>query len=100
MPPAPTAFKDKLRFPSVIQVTNKHGSGAELHIDLKPVQLRLHSELPEATFWGYNGEVPGPTINLHRRTHVEVHWHNRIPGTLPFPAVRVPTTDPSNGDEL
>lgn len=97
-PPAPQPFQDKLPPPRIIDVHPRRD--AELHIDLKPVRVRLHADLPETTLWGYDGEIPGPTINLRRGTAVEVHWHNRIPGTLPFPAVRVPTTDPAAPEAL
>ncbi len=99
MPAAPTPFADPLRLPSVIDI-GPHHHEAELDMDLRPTRMRLHSELPEAEFWGYRGEVPGPTVNLQRGTRLRVRWRNCIPGTLPFPAVHVPTTDPALPDAL
>jgi len=51
MPVAPTAFADPLRLPSVIDIGSHHDK-AELDLDLRPTRMRLHSELPEAEFWG------------------------------------------------
>lgn len=99
MPAAPTPFADPLRLSTVIDI-GPHHHEAELDIDLRPTRMRLHSELPDAEFWGYRGEVPGPTVNLQRGTRLRVRWKNCIPGTLPFPAVHVPTTDPALPDAL
>jgi FtsP/CotA-like multicopper oxidase with cupredoxin domain len=102
---SPTPFVDQLRLPPTIDVDPGYGQSAELHINLRSVHIRLHSELPETTLWGYEGRVPGPTINLRRNTAVEVHWHNHIPGKLPFAAIRAPTSSnpeafPSNNPGL
>lgn len=80
----------------------------ETEIALRPAWVRLHPQLPPTLMWGYDGVVPGPTIEVRRGQRVRIAWTNRIPkgGEYPVTAVTVPvrapgtppaTTEPGRG---
>ncbi|WP_435845996.1 O-aminophenol oxidase PhsA [Streptomyces huasconensis] len=68
----------------------------ETVIALRPTWVRLHPQLPPTLMWGYDGSVPGPTIEVRRGQRVRIAWTNRIPtgGEYPVTAVEVPRGDP------
>ena len=39
----------------------------------------LHSQLPPARLWGYEGQYPGPIIDARRNKPIAVQWENRLP---------------------
>jgi spore coat protein A len=55
---------------------------------------RFHRDLPESRIWGYDGTVPGPTIETERGQPVTVEWRNELEGPLPV----VVTIAPGNAD--
>ena len=55
---------------------------------------RFHRDLPESHVWGYEGTVPGPTIDAERGHPVTVEWRNELHGPLPV----VVTTAPQHAD--
>ncbi|MFI7011165.1 O-aminophenol oxidase PhsA [Streptomyces sp. NPDC050145] len=69
----------------------------ETEIALRPTWQRLHPQLPPTLMWGYEGTVPGPTIEVRRGQRVRIAWTNRIPkgGEYPVTAVEVPIAAPS-----
>ncbi|MCE3031398.1 O-aminophenol oxidase PhsA [Streptomyces sp. CMSTAAHL-2] len=80
----------------------------ETEIALRPTWVRLHPQLPPTLMWGYDGHVPGPTIEVRRGRRVRIAWTNRIPKDAEYPvtAVAVPvrapgaapaTTEPGRG---
>src|ERR1700704_6401150 len=44
---------------------------------------RFHRDLPESRIWGFDGTVPGPTIEAERGQPVTVEWRNEIAASLP-----------------
>ncbi|WP_408907088.1 O-aminophenol oxidase PhsA [Streptomyces cavernicola] len=76
----------------------------ETAITLRPTWVRLHPQLPPTLMWGYNGSVPGPTIEVRRGRRIRVAWTNRIPEGSEYPvtAVEVPARpqgEPQAGTE-
>jgi len=63
-----------------------------LTIRLRAATQRLHSELPPTPFWGYEGCLPGPTIEVRRGQRLRVEYVNDLPadGDFPVPAVVAP----------
>jgi spore coat protein A len=49
-------------------------------IAAKPVRRRLHRDLPSTPLWGYDGQFPGPTLDIRRGQRVFVRWRNEIIG--------------------
>ncbi|WP_428999905.1 O-aminophenol oxidase PhsA [Streptomyces cyaneogriseus] len=68
----------------------------ETEIALRPAWVRLHPQLPPTLMWGYDGQVPGPTIEVRRGQRVRIAWTNRIPKESEYPvtSVEVPRRDP------
>ncbi|CAL2070676.1 O-aminophenol oxidase PhsA [Streptomyces sp. endophyte_N2] len=80
----------------------------ETEIALRPTWVRLHPQLPPTLMWGYDGHVPGPTIEVRRGRRIRIAWTNRVPKDAEYPvtAVAVPvrapgtapaTTEPGRG---
>ncbi len=45
---------------------------------------QMHSQLPPARCWGYEGQYPGPVIEATKGRIVEVQWENHLPTTHLF----------------
>ncbi|MFJ8824081.1 O-aminophenol oxidase PhsA [Streptomyces sp. NPDC102467] len=69
----------------------------ETEIALRPTWQRLHPQLPPTLMWGYEGSVPGPTIEVRRGQRIRIAWTNRIPKGSEYPvtAVEVPIGAPN-----
>ncbi|MEU0455992.1 O-aminophenol oxidase PhsA [Streptomyces sp. NPDC006129] len=61
----------------------------ETEIALRPAWVRLHPQLPPTLMWGYDGQVPGPTIEVRRGQRVRIAWTNRIPEDSAYPVTSV-----------
>ncbi len=61
----------------------------ETEIALRPTWVRLHPQLPPTPMWGYDGQVPGPTIEVRRGQRVRIAWTNRIPKGSEYPVTSV-----------
>ncbi|MFD4505897.1 O-aminophenol oxidase PhsA [Streptomyces sp. NPDC058457] len=61
----------------------------ETEIALRPTWVRLHPQLPPTLMWGYDGQVPGPTIEVRRGQRVRIAWTNRIPKGSEYPVTSV-----------
>jgi FtsP/CotA-like multicopper oxidase with cupredoxin domain len=90
--PPLTPFKDPLALPPVRHPEEKADGRASLSISLRATSQRLHSELPPTTLWGYNGCVPGPTIEVRRGQRLRMEYLNNLPtdGNYPVTAVVSP----------
>jgi spore coat protein A len=80
-------FVDRLPVPRVLRP-----SGTRPHPDkpraapvpvfrvaMKATEVRVHRDLPPTRMWGYEGEVPGPTIAVRRGEPLFVEWANELP---------------------
>ncbi|MDG4860287.1 multicopper oxidase domain-containing protein [Streptomyces sp. T-3] len=79
-----TPYVSPLNIPPVLRppVTDvRH----ETEIALRPTWIRLHPQLPPTLMWGYNGQVPGPTIEVRRGQRIRIAWTNRIPEGSEYP---------------
>ncbi|MCM2390320.1 multicopper oxidase domain-containing protein [Streptomyces sp. CWNU-1] len=61
----------------------------EIEIALRPTWVRMHSQLPPTLMWGYNGTVPGPTVEVRRGQRIRIAWTNRIPRGSEYPVTAV-----------
>jgi spore coat protein A len=74
----------------------------ETEIALRPAWIRLHPQLPPTLMWGYDGQVPGPTLEVRRGQRVRIAWTNRIPKDSEYPVtsvevpLRAPGTPPAS----
>jgi len=74
-----TPFVDPLPIPPVL-----HPNPGITIIRMTQFQMKHHHDLPPTTVWGYNGSVPGPTIEARSGTPVFVNWQNNLPNVHPY----------------
>jgi FtsP/CotA-like multicopper oxidase with cupredoxin domain len=73
-------FVDALPFPSRLVAADHDG---RLTVRLRAAVHRFHRELPASSIWGFEGVIPGPTIEVERGQPVTVEWRNELAGPLP-----------------
>jgi FtsP/CotA-like multicopper oxidase with cupredoxin domain len=78
---APLApFADALPVPRRLVAAQQNG---RLSVPIRAGAHRFHRDLPESAIWGYDGAVPGPTIEAERGQLVTVAWRNELDSRLP-----------------
>jgi spore coat protein A, manganese oxidase len=112
--PAVRPFIDPLPIPRKMRPHSTRENMIQYRVRMMEFRKPLHSELPPATLWGYEGEVPGPVFEAMRGKPVQVEWQNDLPlrhlfavdphlhgCAAPVPAVRtVPHLHGSHTDSL
>ncbi|MEV6398763.1 O-aminophenol oxidase PhsA [Streptomyces sp. NPDC051907] len=83
-----TPYADPLTVPPVLR-PDVPDVTQEIEIALRPTWARLHSQLPPTLMWGYDGVVPGPTIEVRRGRRIRIAWTNRIPPGSEYPVTAV-----------
>lgn len=93
-PPPPSAldpttlkpFVDALPLPAVARSNERRvlaSAGAQplpyYRIEMKRFEARLHRDLGPAEMWGYDGSLPGPTIEARSGEGILVDWVNHLP---------------------
>src|SRR5215475_6323414 len=73
-------FTDALPVPQRLVAARQNGG---LSVPIRAGAHRFHRDLPESAIWGYDGTVPGPTIEAERGQPVTVEWRNELDGALP-----------------
>src|SRR6201987_2863128 len=89
-----TAFVDALPVPRRL-IAREHGDRLTVHI--RGGAHRFHRDLPESRIWGFDGTVPGPTIEAERAQPVTVEWRNELHGPLPVVVTIVPEAADADG---
>nr|AXL06062.1 copper oxidase [uncultured bacterium] len=89
-----TKFRDPLRIPPMIR---PHSSRRQdmITVNMTNTRMRLHSQLPPTSLWTYEGQFPGPTIEVRSGRQLRVAWYNDLRETIPLVAVRVPFAQPT-----
>jgi hypothetical protein len=87
------AFVDALPVPRRLVAAEHDG---RLTVRLRGGAHRYHRDLPESKVWGYDGTVPGPTIEAERGRPVTVQWSNELDNAVPV-LVTIPEFRPSHG---
>jgi FtsP/CotA-like multicopper oxidase with cupredoxin domain len=88
------AFVDGLPVPRRV-IAGEHDG--RLTVDLRAGVHRFHRDLPESRVWGYDGTVPGPTIEAERGQQVTVEWRNELDGPLPVVVTIAPDATEADG---
>jgi FtsP/CotA-like multicopper oxidase with cupredoxin domain len=86
-------FVDALPLPSRLIAVEHDG---RLTVGIRAGTHRFHRDLPLSTIWGFEGMVPGPTIEAERGRPVTVEWRNELEG--PFPVVDTVSPKPADAD--
>jgi FtsP/CotA-like multicopper oxidase with cupredoxin domain len=95
IPAEPLApFVDPLPLPSRLLATEH---GGRLTIRIRAGRHRFHRDLPESAIWGYDGTMPGPTIETERAHPVTVEWRNELTGQLPVAVTVAPQAVDADG---
>ena len=67
--PAPLApFVDAVPMPRRLVAAEHHG---QLTVRIRAGRHRFHRDLPPSIIWGFDGSVPGPTIDTERGQPVD-----------------------------
>ena len=92
---APLApFADALPVPRRLVAAQQDG---RLSVTICAGAHRFHRDLPESVIWGYEGTVPGPTIEAERGQPVTVAWRNELDRVLPVVVTIAPTAADASG---
>src|SRR4051794_16644190 len=95
--PCLVPFVDPLPVPPRLLAPQHDG---RLTIAIRAGAHRFHRDLPESPIWGFDGTVPGPTIEAERAQPVRVEWRNDRHGGsagLPRDLAARPTPDRRGG---
>jgi spore coat protein A len=88
------AFVDALPVPRRLIARER---GGRLTVGIRGGAHRFHRDLPESRIWGYDGTVPGPTIEVERGQPVTVEWRNELDGRLPVRVTIAPAATDAGG---
>jgi FtsP/CotA-like multicopper oxidase with cupredoxin domain len=88
------AFVDALPVPRRLIAGERDG---RLTVRMRAATHRFHRDLPESRIWGYDGTVPGPTIEAKRGEPVTVEWRNELAGPLPVLDTVAPAATDADG---
>jgi FtsP/CotA-like multicopper oxidase with cupredoxin domain len=73
-------FVDPLPIPLRLVAAESDG---RLRVPIRAGRHRFHRDLPKSSVWGFDGTVPGPTIEAERGQPVTVEWRNELEGAFP-----------------
>src|SRR5690348_11533377 len=88
------AFVDALPVPRRLIARER---GGRLAVRIRGGAHRFHRDLPESRIWGFDGTVPGPTIEAERGQPVTVEWRNELEGPLPVVVTIAPEAADADG---
>jgi FtsP/CotA-like multicopper oxidase with cupredoxin domain len=76
---------------------NEFFPNVQYDIHLKPALHTYHPDLGPTYVWGYNGQIPGPTILNVYRVPIVARFHNELPQTVLNFGTNTHTTHLHNG---
>ena len=89
-----TPFVDRLPIPPRLIAAEHDG---RLTVHLRAGRHQFHRDLPVSDIWGFEGTVPGPTIEAERGQPVTVDWRNVLEGPFPVTDTVAPTAADADG---
>ena len=89
-----TPFVDRLPIPRRLIAAEHDG---RLTVHLRAGRHQFHRDLPVSDIWGFEGTVPGPTIEAERGQPVTVDWRNELEGPFPVTDTVAPTAAAADG---
>ncbi len=72
-------FVDPLPIPRTLEPHRRRHGKLSYRVRMVEFERRLHSDLPPARLWGYEGEYPGPVFEARCGIPVSVKWENHLP---------------------
>lgn len=74
-----TPFIDALPIPKVLSPRERRKGCTYYEVTMKEFEHNFHSEMPPTKIWGYEGQFPGPVIDVNRGEATHVKWLNDLP---------------------
>jgi FtsP/CotA-like multicopper oxidase with cupredoxin domain len=87
-------FVDPLPLPSRLIAAEHDG---RLTVRIRAGEHQFHRDLPPSSIWGYEGTIPGPTIEAERGQPVAVDWLNELSGSFPVSVTVAPQATDADG---
>jgi FtsP/CotA-like multicopper oxidase with cupredoxin domain len=87
-------FVDALPLPSRLIAAEHDG---RLTVRIRAAVHQFHRDLPASSIWGFDGMIPGPTIEAERGHPVTVEWRNELEGAFPVAVTVAPEATDANG---
>jgi len=87
-------FVDPLPLPSRLPAAERDG---RLTVRMRAATHQFHRDLPSSIIWGFEGTVPGPTIEAERGQPVTIEWRNELQGPFPVVDTMAPRPTDANG---
>lgn len=72
-------FTDPLPIPRVLQPLERYKNRTYYEVHMKEFFHQFHSQLPPTRVWGYEGQYPGPTIEVEEGECTHILWLNDLP---------------------
>ncbi|MBZ4668313.1 MAG: spore coat protein manganese oxidase [Epulopiscium sp.] len=72
-------FVDPLPLTRTLQPKERFKCFTYYEVTMKEFLHNFHSNLPNTRVWGYEGEIPGPTIEVTQGECVHIKWINDLP---------------------
>jgi spore coat protein A len=72
-------YIDPLPLPKRLMPQSTGADGVQYRVRMLEFTQQMHSQLPPAKLWGYEGQYPGPTIEAQRDKPIVVQWENHLP---------------------
>ncbi|NLU52285.1 MAG: multicopper oxidase domain-containing protein [Clostridiaceae bacterium] len=72
-------FVDPLPIPRILKPKERTKDKTYYEVTMRQIQHQFHSKLPPTTCWGYEGQIPGPTIEVEEGENVHILWKNELP---------------------
>jgi o-aminophenol oxidase len=85
---------DGLPLPSRLIAAEHDG---RLTVRIRAALHQFHRDLPVSSVWGFDGMIPGPTIDAERRHPVTVEWRNELEGAFPVAVTVAPEATDADG---
>ncbi len=74
-----TKYVDKLPIIPTQQPSDKIDGFYYYKMNMQQFKQKLHRDLLPTTVWGFNGNYPGPIIDVKRNQNISVKWINNLP---------------------
>ncbi|KEK25586.1 multicopper oxidase family protein [Bacillus gaemokensis] len=72
-------FVDVLPIPPILRALRRSESSVYYEVTMRQTYVKFHRDLPKTKVWGYEGMVPGPTIDVKSGETAYVKWSNDLP---------------------
>lgn len=70
---------DEVPRPEVVEPVGTKNQQPYYEVEIREGEQKIHRDLPPTTFWGYDGQYPGPTIEARQGEPIYVRWKNKLP---------------------